>query len=82
MEMSHTKEEVMQALTFLDNFSHDADYRDNLMTIYDYFNDLVTLTESYKEQATKSADMLLQMVGASANNRQGRRKLQKITSKL
>lgn len=82
MKMSHEKEEVLAALAFLDTFSEDENYKKNMTILYDYFSDLVDLVKEYEEQTVKSTEMMLKMVGANGNNREGRRKLQKVTSKL
>lgn len=82
MKMSHGKEEVLAALAFLDKFSQDENYIKNMTILYDYFTDLVNLVKGYEEQLERSTDVMLKMVGANGNNREGRRKLQKVTSKL
>ena len=82
MKMTHDKDEVLVALVFLDTFSKDAKYQENLKVIYEYFTDLVDMVKEYESQLAKSTDLMLKMVSANGNNREGRRKLQKITSKL
>lgn len=82
MKMSHEKEEVLAALAFLDTFSDNQEYKKNITIFYDYFSDLIELVKEYEGQLAKSTDIMLKMVGANGNNREGRRKLQKISSKL
>ena len=79
--MKHEKDEVLKALTFLDTFSTDKEYKDNLTIVYDYFTDLVDLVSVAQEESKKANTLLLKMVG-EYGNRQGRRKLQKISQKL
>lgn len=81
MKMSHEKDEVMAALAFLDTFSHDADYKDKLTIIYDYFSDLVELVAQSQEQARKATTLLMQSLQLN-ENREGRRKLQKMLPQL
>ena len=50
MEMKHTKEEVLTSLAFLQTFSNDNEYKTQLNILYDYMNDLISLTETYKKQ--------------------------------
>ena len=50
MEMKHTKEEVLNALAFLQTFSNDNEYKAQLSVLYGYMNDLISLTETYKKQ--------------------------------
>lgn len=80
MEMSHEKDEVLKAIAFLDTFSEDKEYRQNLSIIYDYFTDLIKLTEASQKQAKQATSTLFNTLGA-INNRQGRRQLNKVSKK-
>lgn len=50
MKMKRTKEEVLTSLAFLQTFSNDNEYKTQLSVLYDYMNDLISLTETYKKQ--------------------------------
>ena len=50
MKMKRTKEEVLTSLAFLQTFSNDNEYKTQLSILYDYMNDLISLTETYKKQ--------------------------------
>ncbi len=73
-EMKHEKDEVLKALAFLDAFSADKEYKNNLTIIYDYFTDLVNLVNIAQEESKKANTLLLKMV-SEYGNRQGRKKL-------
>ena len=66
-EMKHEKDEVLKALTFLDTFSADKEYKNNLAIIYDYFTDLVNLVNAAQEESKKANTLLLKMVGEYGN---------------
>ena len=72
--MRHEKDEVLKALTFLDTFSANEEYKNNLTIVYDYFTDLVNLVNTAQEESKKANALLLKMVG-EYGNRQGHRKL-------
>lgn len=57
--MTHEQDEVMKALEFLDNFSDDFNYKQNLTIIYDYIGDIVEMMGSYKQAAEKTTKLLL-----------------------
>lgn len=50
MKMKRTKEEVLTSIAFLQTFSNDNEYKTQLNVLYDYMNDLISLTETYKKQ--------------------------------
>ncbi len=50
MKMKRTKEEVLTSIAFLQTFSNDNEYKTQLSVLYDYMNDLISLTETYKKQ--------------------------------
>lgn len=50
MKMKRTKEEVLTSIAFLQTFSNDNEYKTQLSILYDYMNDLISLTETYKKQ--------------------------------
>lgn len=78
MKMKHEKKDVLKSLVFLDSFSEDEEYKENLVVIYDYIDDLVTMTGEAQETAKKATELLFQRLGLSPNNRQNRRKMQKV----
>lgn len=73
--MKHEQKVVLQALSFLDTFSENQEYKGNLTIIYDYIMDLANLISQYKKQIEKNTDVIMKMVGVNGNNREGRRKL-------
>lgn len=73
--MKHEQKVVLQALSFLDTFSENQEYKGNLTIVYDYIMDLANLISQYKEQIEKNTDVIMKMVGVNGNNREGRRKL-------
>lgn len=50
MKMKRTKEEILTSIAFLQTFSNDNEYKTQLSVLYDYMNDLISLTETYKKQ--------------------------------
>ena len=79
--MKHDQKVVLQALNFLDTFSENQEYKGSLTIIYDYIMDLANLISQYQEQIDKNTDTLMKIIGVQ-NNREGRRKLEKMISKV
>lgn len=79
--MKHDQKVVLQALSFLDTFSENQEYKGSLTIIYDYIMDLANLISQYQEQIDKNTDTLMKIIGVQ-NNREGRRKLEKMISKV
>lgn len=79
--MKHDQKVVLQALSFLDTFSKNQEYKGSLTIIYDYIMDLANLISQYQEQIDKNTDTLMKIIGVQ-NNREGRRKLEKMISKV
>lgn len=75
--MTHEQDEVMKALEFLDNFSDDFNYKQNLTIIYDYIGDIVEMMGNYKQTAEKTTKLLLNGLTQSKS----RQSFQKIAKK-
>ena len=66
--MTHTKEEVLKALAYLENFSEKTEYKNNLSIIYNYFSDLVTLVEQSQKQKEAATNILFTILNKKEGN--------------
>ena len=77
MKMTHELSEVTAMLAYLQTYSRDPEYQNNIEILYDYISDLVTMTTEAQNTSKKATELLFQHM-FPANNRQNRRKIHKV----
>lgn len=68
IEFRHTEDEVKEALTYIAEFSEDKEFITKSIIIIDFIEDLNSLCNYYKEEAEKSANLLLGLADSIVKN--------------
>lgn len=68
IEFRHTEDEVKEALTYISQFSEDKEFITKSIIVIDFIEDLNSLCLYYKEEAEKSANLLLGLTDSIVKN--------------
>lgn len=68
IEFRHTEDEVKEALTYISQFSEDKEFITKSIIVIDFIEDLNSLCNYYKEEAEKSANLLLGLTDSIVKN--------------